>query len=352
MNKFLTEIHEQPQALKKTVAWTGSEQGEEAMLQIRAAWMSGAYDKVVLTGMGSSFFLSYAAALLLSSAVIPAFAVNAGEMLHFQRQLLTEKTLLVAISQSGESYEVVELLKEIMGQAARPLVVGITNEADSTLAKEADYALLCQAGKEDMTSTKTFITSYWIVWQLVEVLKGQTPVAAVGDELATEIQRLLDDASAVVPKAVAFLHNHTFVQLIGRGVDWATASQTALMFMEATKTPASALLGGEFRHGPLEMVNEHLAVVIYAHSQSGVYAQSVKLAEDVLRFGGKVVWVSDKLLGKDNASLLDIQINCSRADLFVIPSIIPLQLIVNARAEASGLEPGCFLHGAKVTSIE
>ena len=239
-----------------------------------------------------------------------------------------------------------------MGQAARPLVVGITNEADSTLAKEADYALLCQAGKEDMTSTKTFITSYWIVWQLVEVLKGQAPVSAVGDELSTEIQRLLDDASAVVPKAVAFLHDHTFVQLIGRGVDWATASQTALMFMEATKTPASALLGGEFRHGPLEMVNEHLAVVIYAHSQSGVYAQSVKLAEDILRFGGKVVWVSDKLLGKEDASLLEIQINCSRADLFVIPSIIPLQLIVNARAEASGLEPGCFLHGAKVTSIE
>ena len=352
MNKFLTEIHEQPQALKKTVAWTGSEQGVEAMQQIRAAWMSGAYDKVVFTGMGSSFFLSHAAALLLSSAVIPAFAVNAGEMLHFQRQLLTEKTLLVAISQSGESYEVVELLKEIMGQAARPLVVGITNEADSTLAIEADYALLCQAGKEDITSTKTFITSYCIVWQLVEVLKGLTSESAVGDELATEIQRLLDDASAVVPKAVAFLHDHTFVQLIGRGVDWATASQTALMFMEATKTPASALLGGEFRHGPLEMVNEHLAVVIYAHSQSGVYAQSVKLAEDVLRFGGMVVWVSDKLLGKDNASLLDIQINCSRADLFVIPSIIPLQLIVNARAEASGLEPGCFLHGAKVTSIE
>ena len=224
MNKFLTEINEQPQALKKTVAWTGSEQGIEAMQQIRAAWMSGAYDKVVLTGMGSSFFLSHASALLLSGAAIPAFAVNAGEMLHFQRQLLTEKTLLVAISQSGESYEVVELLKEMMGQAARPLVVGITNEADSTLAKEADYALLCQAGKEDMTSTKTFITSYWIVWQLVEVLKGQTPVAAVGDELATEIQRLLDDASAVVPKAVAFLQNHTFVQLRGRGVDWATAS--------------------------------------------------------------------------------------------------------------------------------
>ena len=103
MNKFLTEINEQPQALKKTVAWTGSEQGAEAMQHIRAAWMSGKYDKVVFTGLGSSFFLSHAAALLLSGAAIPAFAVNAGEMLHFQRQLLTEKTLLVAISQSGES---------------------------------------------------------------------------------------------------------------------------------------------------------------------------------------------------------------------------------------------------------
>lgn len=119
MNKFLTEINEQPQALKKTVAWTGSKQGTEAMQHIRAAWMSGKYDKVVFTGMGSSFFLSHAAALLLSGAAIPAFAVNAGEMLHFQRPLLTDKTLLVAISQSGESYEVVELLKEMSGQPAR-----------------------------------------------------------------------------------------------------------------------------------------------------------------------------------------------------------------------------------------
>lgn len=67
-----------------------------------------------------------------------------------------------------------------------------------------------------------------------------------------------------------------------QGYGFASAAQTALMFMEATKTPASALLGGEFRHGPLEMVGPGFICIIYAHSRSGVYRQSIRLMADVL----------------------------------------------------------------------
>lgn len=352
MNQFLNEILEQPQALHNTGVFACSEAGIKVMQSVCAAWHSGKYDRIVLTGMGSSNFLSHAGAVLLSGAGIPALAVNAGELLHFQLSLLTEKTLLVAISQSGESYEVVELLKWMRQQPVRPWVVGITNEAESTLAMEADCCLSCRAGKELMTSTKTFITSYGMVWQLVETLKGHRVETVVWQKLADEISRLLETCDSFVEKAVSFLEGHSFIQTIGRGVDWATAAQTALMFMEATKTPSSALLGGEFRHGPLEMVNEHLAVVIYAHSQSGVYDQSVKLAQDVLKFGGKVIWVSDERLTEECSRLLQLQVCCQHPELFLIPSILPLQLIVNARAEAAGLEPGSFLHGAKVTAIE
>ena len=124
------------------------------------------------------------------------------------------------------------------------------------------------------------------------------------------------------------------------------------MFMEATKTPASALLGGEFRHGPLEMVGPGFICIIYAHSRSGVYRQSIGLMADVLSFNGKVILVSDISSGIESVNLLEINVHCGDPDLFAIPSIVPVQLIVNAWAEEMELVPGSFTHGAKVTSIE
>ena len=112
MNKFLEEIQEQPEALKQTFCYYRSEEGKKSLKTVCALWKSGEYDRIVFTGMGSSYFISQAAATMISSASIPASAINAGELLHFQSPSLTERTLLIAVSQSGESYEVIELLKK------------------------------------------------------------------------------------------------------------------------------------------------------------------------------------------------------------------------------------------------
>ena len=74
--------------------------------------------------------------------------------------------------------------------------------------------------------------------------------------------------------------------------------------MEATKIPASALLGGEFRHGPLEMVGPDFICIVYAHSQSGAYHPSIRLVEDVLSFKGKVILISDAASGIESPDLL------------------------------------------------
>lgn len=142
------------------------------------------------------------------------------------------------------------------------------------------------------------------------------------------------------------------MQVIGRGTVFAAVAQTALMFMEAIKIPASALLGGEFRHGPLEMVGPDFICIVYAHSQSGAYHPSIRLVEDVLSFKGKVILISDAASGIESPDLLEVHVRCERSDLFAIPSIIPVQLMVNAWAEEMKLVPGSFTHGAKVTAIE
>lgn len=113
MNQFIKEIQEQPEMLERTLGYYHSREGKERLDAVCTLWTTGDYDKIVLTGMGSSCFVSQAAAIMMTAYNIPAFAINAGELLHFQSSVLTERTLLVAISQSGESYEVIELLKQL-----------------------------------------------------------------------------------------------------------------------------------------------------------------------------------------------------------------------------------------------
>ena len=350
MNKFLEEIQEQPEALKQTFCYYRSEEGKKSLKTVCALWKSGEYDRIVFTGMGSSYFISQAAATMISSASIPASAINAGELLHFQSPSLTERTLLIAVSQSGESYEVIELLKK---QRRLPItVIGITNESGSSLAVMATHCLLCKAGKEEMTSTKTFITTYLAVYLLAESLKRHEVNEEALDGIIREVERQLAERDTYLSRSLTFLKGHSFVQVIGRGTVFAAVAQTALMFMEATKIPASALLGGEFRHGPLEMVGPDFICIVYAHSQSGAYHPSIRLVEDVLSFKGKVILISDAASGIESPDLLEVHVRCERSDLFAIPSIIPVQLMVNAWAEEMKLVSGSFTHGVKVTAIE
>ncbi|MEG1403204.1 SIS domain-containing protein [Bacteroides sp.] len=350
MNKFIEEIEEQPEALKRALLFYCSEEGKKSLKVVSALWKSGKYDKILFTGMGSSYFISQAAAIFTSEANVPALAVNAGELLHSQSPAWAKETLLIAISQSGESYEVIELLKK---QSCSLLtVIGITNEPDSSLAAMATHTLLCKAGKEDMTSTKSFITTYLVVYLLAELMKGNEADDRNLEEIMKEVGRQLTERDAYLSRSLTFLRGHHFVQVIGRGATFATAAQTALMFMEATKTPASALLGGEFRHGPLEMVDSTFICIIYAHSQSGVYKQMLKLVADILIFKGRVIWVSDVDSGIHSPDLMEIHVRCGNSNLFAIPAIIPVQLMVNAWAGEKNLVPGSFTHGAKVTTIE
>ena len=350
MNKFIKEIEEQPEALNQTLCFYRNEEGKERLQAVCALWTSGKYERIIFTGMGSSYYISQAAATFICSSGIPSFAINAGELLHFQSPVLSEDTLLVAISQSGESYEVIELLKKL--DSTRLTVVGITNESESTLATITTYVLLCKAGKEEMTSTKTFIATYLVIYLLAESIRGHEKNEVVLEDIMNEVRHQLAKRETYLSRSLTFLNGHHFIQVIGRGTTFATVAQTALMFMEATKMPASALLGGEFRHGPLEMVDPNFICIIYAHSQSGVYQQNLKLVADVLSFKGKVILISDIPPDIDSPNLLKIHIHCENSNLFAIPAIIPIQLIINAWAEEKNLIPGSFMHGAKVTATE
>ena len=347
MHLFLQEIHEQPQAVRATAGYLSSPEGRAALDAVAKRWHEGAYERVVVTGMGSSFFIGEAFAIFCNRNGIPAFCINAGELLHYGQAIIDRKTMLLAISQSGESYETVKLIETCRHE--REAIVALTNAPDSRLARLSGHVLLTKAGSERMTSTKTFITAWQTACSLALTLCRESVPESLWEEMASGIETLLSRTD--VREVAASLAPLPFLSFSARGTDMAAARQSALMCMEALHLPATALCGGDFRHGPLEMAGPGKALVVLTSSASPTYAQSRHLAQDFLRFGGSVVWVSDQALPKQEG-LWFLPIPAVPAELALIPAIIPLQLLVCAIADIKGILPGDFHHGGKVTSIE
>jgi glucosamine--fructose-6-phosphate aminotransferase (isomerizing) len=350
MNKFLKEIGEQPKALRDTLNYYINGDGHTVLEKIAGIWEKGKFNEILFTGMGSSFFAPYAATCFLTGSGISASTVNAGELLHYHLPLISEKVLLACVSQSGESYEIVKILEKIPSGIT---CVGITNDERSTVAQKSSISLLGKAGREEMTSTKTYVCTLLVLSIFSRMLSGKWKPGSMPEfDIAIEaVEMLINGREEWLIPVMEILGQPSFVQIIGRGPSYSSVQQGALMIMEAARNPAAGMYGGEFRHGPMEMTNKEFRAIILA-PVGATYEQGIKLAEDITRFGGKVVVITNSSAGFSNPSIYPVYIPCKDEYLFPIPAIIPLQFIVNQWAVDRGKEPGNFIMGAKVTTTE
>ena len=349
MNKFLKEIFEQPLALQNTLNYYNTGNGLTELEKVSEIWKKGTFGGVLFTGMGSSFFAPHTAICLLSHYGIDSRIINAGELLHYHLPLLKSPALITCISQSGESYEIVNILEKIPeGQTC----IGITNEEKSTLARKSAITLLSRAGTEEMTSTKTYSSTLLVLSIFAKELAGQWKSSLMTELKAVEsVVKLLENTDRWLSAAMDVLGHPQFVQIIGRGSSYSSVLQGALMIMEAARNPAAGIYGGEFRHGPMEMSKKGFRAIILAPLGS-TYRQGIKLAEDITKFGGRVIMITNSDEDYRNHDIYAIRIPCEDEYLFPIPAIIPLQFIVNQWAVDEGHEPGNFTMGAKVTVTE
>jgi glutamine---fructose-6-phosphate transaminase (isomerizing) len=196
---FLAEIAGQPDAMRRAAAALVDQR--ESLERIREA--AAVSRTLVFTGMGSSYDACYPAVNDLAARGVSALLVDAAELLHFRRPILNAQTLLVIVSQSGESAEIVKLAAELAKQRTRPFVIALSNGLDNDLARRADMALDTWAGPESGPSTMTFAAAMATLSGLARLLAGdsvdtavdRTHTAAEGAARSTE--RLLDDPEAL-----------------------------------------------------------------------------------------------------------------------------------------------------------
>lgn len=348
---YLDEIAEQPAAIRKLGRLITPALVAEASA-IRAAIDRGDVRHIILTGMGGSLFSAYGTWQRLSQALpVPVSLWDTSELIQQAPALLRPGAMVVAISQSGES---VELRRMTELDAGVTIKVAITNTRDNTLARWASLALATEVGPEQTVSTKTYTAGLAALYVLERLLVGS------GDTLAGEIATLADAVHtllatlpATLDETLAYLGHNEPLTFIGRGASYASAMMAALVTAEAAKAPTQALSGGQFRHGPLELVRDGFRSMLFLGSSEATLDLNLKTVTDINRFGGRCLVVAPEntvttLAGSE--SLLTLPTVAE--GLLPILEILPIQLLMVPMALARGFEPAKFLNGSKITVIE
>jgi glutamine---fructose-6-phosphate transaminase (isomerizing) len=322
---------------------------------------------VVFTGMGSSLFAAYPAQAFLTSVGIRALAWETAELLHHHLKILKPDTLLVVVSQSGETVEVTRLLESLPKGAG---VVGVANVESSTLGRRAGLLLPMLAGRQESVSTRTYTASVAVLMYLAFAI-AREPQRALTETLVQAIEaeeQLLEHRKELTVATAEFFGLPPYVLLMSRGADLSTAYQGALMFKEVVRMAAEPMSAAQFRHGPIEIIHPSHRYVIIArrgpapHGRERSAARGASrragpgqfllgLAQDIRAHGGRVLLLTD-IAGKRQPDMRVLKVEPLGLGLGTLVDSVYIQLLVHELALRAGLEPGKFWIAQDVTREE
>ncbi len=347
MTSLLEEIYQQPAALSGLRKYYSSPGAipNRALRSLVTQWPP----TVVFTGMGSSLFAAYPAQAYLSTAGIRAVAWETAELLHHHLKFIGPDTLLVVVSQSGETVEVLRLLESLPRKVG---IVAVANVEESTLVRHARVLLPMMAGRQAAVSTKTYTSAVAVLMYLAFAVAGQPQRtltqalnAAIGEE-----EKLLDRAEVVIPPLAEFFNQPPYITLLARGADLASAYQGALIFKEVVRVGAEPMSAAQFRHGPMEIINPvHRYVVFARDGNTGKFL--TRLAQDISSNGGRVLLLCDQPFG-DLANVRLVRVAPLPLFLGTLVDSVYIQLLAHELALRTGLEPGKFWLATEVTRVE
>jgi glutamine---fructose-6-phosphate transaminase (isomerizing) len=347
---YLDEVLEQPAMLGRLASGPGNEVADD-LHELASRLRQGDFDRVLLTGMGSSLHGAYPLYLLFSQSLsIPVTLVDSSELVQQMPDVISRSSLMIAVSQSGESGEIVELTKVI---GIRPAtVISVTNQLQNSLSDWADIRMASMAGPEMTVSSKSYTGGFACLHLLGAALRSGLPQAC--KELvraADACGHMLANWNPGLSRVVEFLDAQTPLIYVGRGKSFGSAQTAALLTQEAAKLHCTALSGGQFRHGPIELVRPGFQLVIFL-GDFKTRDIDTALIEKVTSLGGKVVAVAPAASAPTEAAGLRVFTYPDVAlPLNPLMEAIFIQLLQIPLAEARGFIAGNFVNATKVTGI-
>jgi glucosamine--fructose-6-phosphate aminotransferase (isomerizing) len=306
---------------------------------------NGGLADVVLTGMGSSYHALHPIMLELVESGIRTQMVETSELIHFRQKLLSPKTLLVAVSQSGRSVEILRLLEFVRGRL--PLIA-ITNTSESPLADQADTTLLTHAGSEHSVSCKTYVSALAALEVLGELLTRREPASAFSALrlCADAMEQYLSRWDSLLASASQMMQGIRFLMIAGRGASLAAAGTGGLIAKEAAHFPAEGMSCAALRHGPLELASANVFALVY-EGVGPTQKLNANLVKDIQKRGGRAELVVSDPEHPGVCSLPSVPPRC-----LPLLEILPAEIISIALSVLKNHIPGSFERAEKITVVE
>jgi glucosamine--fructose-6-phosphate aminotransferase (isomerizing) len=359
---MLKEIHDQPQAFRDTLSsrlLTGYPWVYFPELKLTKEKLK-TISRVHVVACGTA----YHAGLVGKQAIerwarLPAEADVASEY-RYREPLIGPDTLVIVVSQSGETADTLAALREAKRQGAH--VIAVTNVVGSTAAREADDVLFTWAGPEiSVASTKAYTTQLLVLYAFALHLACVRETMA-NDEIGAIIQAiraLPDQAEALLAKAEEIkayaneIASREHLFFIGRGMDYAAAMEASLKLKEVSYIHSEAYAAGELKHGTLALIEEGTPVVAIV-TDPGLAEKTVSNIREVMARGGQVLGIvpasqADGLAGRIGRTL---SVPDSHPMLMPVLAAIPLQLLAYYASVARGYDVDKPRNLAKSVTVE
>ena len=334
----LKEIYEQPETILKAGEKT-SDAIEKTVDYIRHA------KNIYITGSGTSYNSALIAKQIFSKYVkIKAEPIMSSE-LQFDPESIEENSILIAISQSGESADVLEAVK--IAKKVNCKIISIVNLMTSSLAREADVVIGLNCGPEiGVAATKSFTAQLVILYKIVQQLSNNE-ITIGFESFAKSISRILDNPTGV-QKTAKELKDISDIYILGRGINYPIATESALKLKELTYIHAEGIPGGELKHGSLALMDSNVFVIIL-NPQDSTYNDTLTSAREIKARGAKIIGISDV-----KSDVYDFWIEIPKVSevLYPISEIIPIQLLTYYAALEKNTDPDYPRNLAKSVTVK
>lgn len=286
MDLFLEEMFGQPSAIRNTVASYLDVRSEIENLSERLG--RGEFKRIVMTGMGNSYYAVIPSWIKLNKAGFNIQIAETSELLYYMLDILKD-SIVIVISRSGETVEVVKLL-DVMPE--NTLVVAVTDNPNSTLASRSDLIVPTKAGEEHLAASKSHLALLTALHMLSSDLMKENidlekeKLLRVADIIERYQRRCLDESRQISEK----LAKCNSIIIVSRGPTVSSAYTGALVMKEMVKIHCEGYSAAQFRHGPMEILGPTVGVIVMSGPKE-TRRLNVKMAFDVAEFGSPTVLI-------------------------------------------------------------
>ena len=357
------EIHEQPEAVGATLADRVDSHGHLALDEVRIpVHVLRSVDKVIMIGCGTASYAGQVARYAIEHWCRIPVEVELSSEFRYRDPVVTEKTLVVAISQSGETMDTIQAIRHAREQGAK--VVAVVNTPGSTISRESDAVVLTHAGPEiAVASTKAFtaqVAACYILGLYLAQVRGNKYADEIADymdklaEVPAKIERVLERGEAVRQFART-MAGATSVIYLGRHVGFPVAMEGALKLKEICYIHAEGFAAGELKHGPIALVDEGQPVIVIVPTPRRPELHNKVLAniEEVRARGARTIVVAEEGDSSVDA-FADVVFRVPPVPTLYAPllTVVPLQIFACELAGVKGLDVDQPRNLAKSVTVE